>query len=63
MNIPKKLRELFAELRELSQRISGESLREFYERYVPQPSRLEVARIPVRSELRGSGPVSRQRRR
>jgi len=62
MGIAKKFRDLLAELRELPQRFSGESLREFYERHLPQPSRLEVARIPVRSELRGTRPVPRQLR-
>ena len=58
----KRFRQLFAELRELPPRFSGEYLREFYERYVPQPSTLQVARIPVRSERRTTAPA-RQRRR
>jgi hypothetical protein len=60
MGIAKKFRDLFAELRELPQRFSGKSLREFYERNLSQPSSLEVARIAVRSELRGTRPVPRQ---
>jgi hypothetical protein len=57
MKITKRLSKVFAELHELPQRLSGESLREFHERYLPQPSRLEVARIPLRL------PPRRQRRR
>ena len=41
LRITNRFRKLVAELHELPQRPSGESLREFYERYVPQPSRLE----------------------
>jgi hypothetical protein len=57
MKITKRLRKLFAGLHELPQGLSGESLREFHERYLPQPSSLELARIPVRLAPR------RQRRR
>jgi hypothetical protein len=48
MKIAKRFREIFAELRELPQRFFGESLRDFHEPYLRQPSRLEIARIPAR---------------